>query len=135
MAAAALEQNKKREKLTDATRRYWMNRTVDYEREQVHVLRASLTMPELKLTDKERLQLIRQGKVKIRAGIAEISKHDRVMELYDFSEHEKDERVNQERFDKEREKLRKRANVARDKLQSCFADEAEGVLRELEGGK
>lgn len=93
------------------------------------------TTPGKELTDKERAELLRNGKIKwIGKALADgVSERDEIRDVFDFSEFEYEEKTDTKRLEKIRAEIGKAANKIRDQIILGSGETALAMVQEFEG--
>lgn len=112
--------------------KYTIARIDQLEARKLEELRKACTTPAKRLSSHERADLIRKGKVKLRADCTDINYHTDVVNAFDFSKHEWSERLSD---DHEARAAAVKAQASRVRDEVMLGDNAEALklLREFAG--
>lgn len=111
--------------------RYFMERVNNLYREKDKKLKEKFTIPGKELSKRERANLIKSGKVKLKSDVKEIKGYDTVEELFDFSKYEWDEKLNS-KYHEELSRYMDRVNQAKDSIMLGDEEEALKLIKLLE---
>jgi hypothetical protein len=110
--------------------KYLMNRVQQIVTDKITVLKTKHVIEGKELTRQQRASLIRSGKVRLKTN--RVDENTEVMEAFDFSKHEWEEKINQRLFDRDQKKLHIAANRIRDQIVLGTAKDALKMIARLE---
>lgn len=113
-------------------RNYALNRVDEIFKDKKAAITAKHTVEGKSLSSEERADLVRSGKIKMRADCREIDTHDYVRSVFDFSKFETKDSKDQKKIDAEIKKLKQKCDAAKDEMMLGDEDVARKMLSELE---
>lgn len=96
--------------------KYALERVSSINKRLMSELRNKHTTPAIKVSGKEQLKLIKQGKVKFNKSITEVGYYTKVEQLYDFSKFKSPEKLDEKKYKPESDKLRVKYDQVRDEI-------------------
>lgn len=110
--------------------KYLMKRVHQIVTDKSADLKKKHSIASKELSRQQRASLIRSGKVKFKGH--SIDENSEVMNVFDFSKYEWEEKVNQRLFDRDTKKLQITANKIRDQIVLGTAKDALKMIAQLE---
>lgn len=117
-------------------KKYAMDRVNQIEYAKIREIEKKFTVPEVKLTNIDRIRLVRSGKAKLISNtkILEFSNHTRdyISYMFDFSNHESVSKTNSASVKKASAPIKKKSQEIKDQIMLGDAEEALKMITELE---
>lgn len=112
-------------------REYAVSRVNGIEREKLNLLRRETTTPEVALSEENKVDLIRRGKVKLNPDkLSEYSSHH-VFNAFDFSAHEKGAVFDEKSFNKGAALINSEGQRVKDEIMLGDAETAKKLVQEF----
>lgn len=113
---------------------YALNRATEIKNTKINELKNKCTTKAIQITKLEKLELIAQGKVKIKKGYKSIPEYqmDDIHKVFDFSSYEKPEKFDDKTYNEKSSVIIKKVTEIKDKIMLGDAEEALRLLSELE---
>ena len=100
---------------------------------RLNALREKHTKPGKELTPEQRASLVRQGKVKLKSSCKSISRYsDALTDIFDFSKYEYKPKLDEVKFNKERDTLGSEYNLLLNEIMLGDEREAMELLRKFD---
>lgn len=118
--------------MTEEQRRYLIRRVDEVLTSKIADVRERLTTLGKEISDDERAILLQTGKVKLKPHITRITDYTEVVDAFDFSKYEYEEKINVKDFDREKRGLRRTANRIKDQIVLGPSEQALKLLEKFE---
>lgn len=118
--------------MSQQQRKYALGRVDAIVAVKTRELRDKHTTPGRTLGNAERLKLLKDGTVKVRAGLTGVEGYKHIDDVFDFSKWHYGAHLDVKPFESVMARFTARANTARDQIMLGDAEEALAILAELE---